>query len=144
MSDILLLLLGGCDLVLGVQWLSTLGIIKWDFDQLKMEFSYSGHPLTLRDIKVQKPRLLPQGQLSKAFKTATHLCMLQIVPKKDNQPNLPAAEHGIPPALQPLIDVHTDLFQEPTTLPPSRGPFDHKIPLKEGTSSINLRPYRFP
>ena len=39
--------------------------------------------------------------------------------------------------------TYDDLFQEPTTLPPSRGPFDHKIPLKEGTSPINLRPYSY-
>jgi len=69
--------------------------------------------------------------------------MLEILPKEDNQPDLPAVEHGIPPVLQPLIAAYTDLFKEPTTLPPSRGPFDHKIPLKEGTSSINLRPYRY-
>ena len=36
-SDILLLPLGGCDLVLGVQWLSTLGVIKLDFKHLRME-----------------------------------------------------------------------------------------------------------
>jgi len=29
-SDILLIPLGGCDLVLGIQWLATLGTIKWN------------------------------------------------------------------------------------------------------------------
>ena len=36
------------------------------------------------------------------------------------------------------------MFQDPTSLPPARGHFDHRIPLKEGTSPINLRPYRYP
>ena len=45
--------------------------------------------------------------------------------------------------LHNLLATYGDLFQEPTTLPPSRGPFDHKLPLKEGTSPINLRPYKY-
>ena len=38
-TDFLVLLLKRCDLVLGVQWLSTLGPIIWDFGQLSMKFS---------------------------------------------------------------------------------------------------------
>lgn len=37
-----------------------------------------------------------------------------------------------------------DPFEELTGLPPPRPCFDHKIPLKEGTNAINLRPYRYP
>ena len=51
---------------------------------------------------------------------------------------------GYPAPLQHLLDTFADLFQEPVALPPSRGTFDHRIPLKEGTSPINLRPYRYP
>lgn len=36
------------------------------------------------------------------------------------------------------------MFEEPLTLPPSRGQFDHRIPLKEGASPVNIRPYRYP
>jgi len=50
---------------------------------------------------------------------------------------------NIPTALQHLLVTYKDLFQEPATLSPSRGTFDHKIPFKEGTSPINLRPYRY-
>ena len=32
--------LGGCDVVFGTQWLSTLGVINWDFMNLSMEFKY--------------------------------------------------------------------------------------------------------
>lgn len=31
--------LGSCEVVLGVQWLRTLGPILWDFDKLYMQFS---------------------------------------------------------------------------------------------------------
>ena len=33
------------------------------------------------------------------------------------------------------------MFREPTQLPPYRN-HDHKIPLKEGTNAVNVRPYR--
>jgi len=65
--------------------------------------------------------------------------MLQIIHKLDDQTVTPEAKL---PILHPLMTAYTDLFQEPTTLPPSRGPFDNKIPLKEGASPVNLRPYR--
>lgn len=41
-TDLRLLPLGGCDMVLGVQWLSTLGLVLWDFQHLQMEFTAFG------------------------------------------------------------------------------------------------------
>lgn len=35
------------------------------------------------------------------------------------------------------------MFSEPIELPPTRLSFDHKIPPKEGTIPVNLRPYRY-
>jgi len=80
-SDVWLPPLGGCDLVLRVQWLVTLGLIKWDFKQLKMKFSYLGRTHVLRGINVGKVQLMAQGQLPKALKAAGHMCMLQLPPK---------------------------------------------------------------
>ena len=40
--DLHVLTMGGCDVVLGTQWLSTLALISWDFKQLEMEFTYQG------------------------------------------------------------------------------------------------------
>ena len=37
-----ILTLGGCDVVLGVHWLRTLGPILWDFTKLQMEFTWLG------------------------------------------------------------------------------------------------------
>lgn len=41
------------------------------------------------------------------------------------------------------MDSYADLFLEPTSLPPHRPGFDHRIPLKEGTKPFNLRCYRY-
>ncbi|XP_021995317.1 uncharacterized mitochondrial protein AtMg00860-like [Helianthus annuus] len=43
--------------------------------------------------------------------------------------------------LQQLLESFDDVFQDLKSLPPSRGQFDHRIPLKQGTNDINLRPY---
>jgi len=39
-SNIFLIPLGSCDVALGVQWLSTLGTIKWNFKELRMKFYF--------------------------------------------------------------------------------------------------------
>jgi len=85
---------------------------------------------------------MSQGQLPKALKTASQLCMLHILPNSANQSS-PREGLGDSPALTKLLSAYSELFQEPTTLSPSRGPFDHKIALKDGTSPINLRPYKY-
>ncbi|GJX68274.1 reverse transcriptase [Tanacetum coccineum] len=47
-SDVMLLPLGGCDMVLGFQWLTTLGDTKWNFHTLRIEFTFKGKKITLR------------------------------------------------------------------------------------------------
>ena len=50
-------------------------------------------------------------------------------------------EEAIPVPVQVLLKQYDDLFQEPNQLPPHRS-HDHRIPLKEGISAVNVRPYR--
>lgn len=50
----------------------------------------------------------------------------------------------IHPNIQLILNRFPNIFKDPTTLPPTRYGFDHKIPLKEGSNPINLRPYRYP
>ncbi|GJY69864.1 retrotransposable element Tf2 [Tanacetum coccineum] len=50
-SDVMLLPLGGCEMVLGIQWLATLGDMQCNFEKLIMRFNYNGRQLVLRGIK---------------------------------------------------------------------------------------------
>ncbi|KAF5468519.1 hypothetical protein F2P56_012664 [Juglans regia] len=45
------LALGGCDIVLGVQWLKTLGLICWDFNSMSMSFTVGQSKITLHGLK---------------------------------------------------------------------------------------------
>ncbi|GKA70392.1 hypothetical protein Tco_0776456 [Tanacetum coccineum] len=47
-TSVMFLPLGGCDMMLGFQWLSTLADIKFNFQDLKMAFAYKGKCMTLR------------------------------------------------------------------------------------------------
>ena len=44
--------------------------------------------------------------------------------------------------MQALLEEYSDVFAASTSLPPVRE-IDHKIPLKDGTEAINVRPYRY-
>nr|KYP37703.1 Transposon Ty3-G Gag-Pol polyprotein [Cajanus cajan] len=59
-SDMMLLSLGCCDLVLGIEWLITLGNITWNFDKLSMQFYAQGRKHVLRTSPgLLQPLLIP-------------------------------------------------------------------------------------
>jgi hypothetical protein len=59
-TDLFILPLAGCDAVLGIQWLRTLGPILWDFSALTMQFSLGGTPCTLQGLR-KGPRVNLEG-----------------------------------------------------------------------------------
>jgi hypothetical protein len=50
--------------------------------------------------------------------------------------------NGIPLEVQRVIHDHSELFDTPTSLPPSRA-FDHAISLYPRSTAVNCRPYRY-
>ena len=62
--------LGGCDVVLGAQWLRTLGPILWDFAKLWMQFSVMGKSTHWRDYN--------QGLSTSSVHIACNICLRRI------------------------------------------------------------------
>ena len=146
-ADLLLLPLSGSDIVLGVQWFSTLGPILWDFNNLMVEFKHQGKKVRLRGATSKGLKEIQVDKLCKLMQGTGELSMLQVgAPSMNWVPKLQSIqdreEHH--PEIAALRTEFKDLFAEPTSLPPARPHFDHRIPLKEGTDAINLRPYRYP
>jgi hypothetical protein len=52
------------------------------------------------------------------------------------------AMDSCPKEIQDLLSRFSELFEEPTKLPPNI-PYDHSIPLIPGVQPFRLRPYRY-
>lgn len=50
-ADLMILPLGGCDMVLGVQWLAQWGPITWDFQKLTMLFKMGDKKVLLHGLQ---------------------------------------------------------------------------------------------
>ncbi|KAE8674806.1 Bifunctional nuclease 2 [Hibiscus syriacus] len=122
----------------GVDWMKVFSLILMDFNQMTMSFQHQGENIIIQG---QQPSLFLQ-QISSATllkMTASdeailgHVVLLSIM----------ETPKPIPTTLQPLLKRYNTIFTEPKGLPPRRA-HDHAIPLKLGSSPINLRPYKFP
>ncbi|KAL8128454.1 hypothetical protein V2J09_017609 [Rumex salicifolius] len=144
-----------CDLVLGVQWLSTLGPIWWDFSNLRMEFSLLGVKHVLRGSVKSGCKVITGGSLNKLLVQEPQVLFLQvreitdIADSADFEPaalfsHISATAVSAPPDLQRLLDRYDDLFAAPSELPPFRAGFDHRIPLQSvhaWSSYLTHRPF---
>nr|XP_009593959.1 uncharacterized protein LOC104090542 [Nicotiana tomentosiformis] len=149
-ADFLLLPLGTCDVVLGVQWLSDLGDILFNFKKLTMQFEYEGKMLLLQGIR-PKLQMVESDALQKIQRECAQLFMIKVVTrnaqekhKEGQEPILGNEPVEIQPVeIQQVLHEFEAVFSEPKGLPPFREPFDHHIPFKEGTNPVNARPYRY-
>ncbi|KAG2695854.1 hypothetical protein I3760_07G031900 [Carya illinoinensis] len=66
LANLFLLTLGGCDVVLGVDWLRSLGTIKWNFADLSMSFFVEMENLFLQGLRLPKKAIKEEHSLSKA------------------------------------------------------------------------------
>lgn len=146
-TEFFVLPLKGCDLVLVVQRLLSLGTIAWEFSSLTMQFVYEGQQCVLKGIQPGTIQLLEETQSTKYFsvvgQTLGPYAMVLTTPVQASlQSALLMRATSTSDELQLLLE-YGDIFQEPTGLPSSHLQ-DHKIPLKDETSVVNIRPYRYP
>ncbi|PNY17392.1 Ty3/gypsy retrotransposon protein [Trifolium pratense] len=139
--DLFVLPISGAELVLGVQWLKTLGPVITDYEKLTMSFYKEGQQIQLTGVPKASPAEANIHQLQRllatdAIDTFLHLQLIQPEP-----PHNPPSHSD--PRVEQLLQQFASLFNSPTHLPPQR-PVDHKIPLLPNTNPINVRPYRYP
>ncbi|GJT85577.1 transposon ty3-G gag-pol polyprotein, partial [Tanacetum coccineum] len=147
-TDVMLLPLGGCDLVLGVQWLSTLGTIQWNFKDLVMQFHYEGQKVILRGTHQAELIWLTRKKMSKLVSQTENvqvssLCCIEQSATLHLMQCSEGQDNNLTGELNQLLEEYADVFTMHKELPPYRS-FDHKIPLKTNNVSINIRPYRYP
>jgi hypothetical protein len=60
--------MGGCDIVLDVDWLRTLGPILMDFKELTMQFNQEGHQYKFQGITTGSPEIISSHRMEKMLK----------------------------------------------------------------------------
>ncbi|GJV04300.1 retrovirus-related pol polyprotein from transposon 17.6 [Tanacetum coccineum] len=145
-ADMMILPLEGCETVLGIQWLSTLGNIICNFRDLKMIFQYKGRTINLRGSQKGIVQWLQGKQLAKNMGVQAQLSFMVLCVYPESVLNMVSAKptkNDVPKGLQTLLEDYNDVFAVLKELPPVRS-HDHIIPLKEGSPTVNIRPYRYP
>ena len=137
-TNLFLLTLGGCDVVLGVDWLRKLGTIKWNFMELSMHFIMGGRARTLQGLRKPDQAVEEEANISKVTLNEGKGIWLQVMQVTAN-PVSTVTESSI----QAVLDDYKTVFKEPTDLPPCRS-HDHQIPLHAIARPTTMRPYRYP
>jgi len=64
--------MGGCDIVLGAEWLRTVGPITMDFQELYMSFRQNNYTHTLRGLQAGPPSIISSHRMEKLLKKGNH------------------------------------------------------------------------
>lgn len=145
-TDLFAIPLGGCDVVLGAQWLITLSLILWDFKNLRMEFIVGDQSFCVSNIKPQTNdgEQVSSFQMARLLQHEHYGVVLQLlqstIPTVSIESQLLSANQQS--TLQAVLSPFDTVFETLSILPHSRLQ-DHRIPLIEGSKPPSTRPYRY-
>ena len=125
-------------MVLGTQWLCTLGEIVWDFKFLTMRFCYLGKEVFLQGLHMSPSTFLEADNL---FSNGEKKGLVLHISAVTNSG--PTVQPLLLAVVLDLLAQFSKVFEVPTSLPPIRG-HEHQIVLKEGTPPVYERPYKYP
>jgi hypothetical protein len=130
--------MGGCDIVLGVEWIQTLGPILMDFKELTMQFEHEEKKYQLQGIIVGSPEIISSHHMENILNKGHSGIIAQLHSIQSIE------TPSVHPNLQAILSKHQAIFSTPQGLPPSRGVHDHSIPLVPSSLPPNILPYRHP
>lgn len=137
--------MGNYDLVLGVDWMGSLGPVTFDFKKLTLQFQNQGLPVVLQGNSQDKKPALQQMTANAFFRSCQrqrHGLMYVLYATSGTDPptsqtNETPNSGGENESLQELITKYGVIFQPPVGLPPHRD-IEHGIDLKEGSQPYSL------
>ena len=137
-TDFHVLPIGGCQMVLGVDWLQTLDEVTVNFKKRRVKITKNDNYWELQGVHPNDMEVVSARVMDKTLYQSTKGWVLYVCQETDTPP---LGECSL--QLQDLCREYEMLFEEVLGLPPKRG-YDHQITLIPGTEPVNLRPYRHP
>uniref|UniRef100_A0ACD5U163 Uncharacterized protein n=1 Tax=Avena sativa TaxID=4498 RepID=A0ACD5U163_AVESA len=131
--------LGCYEIILGMDWLESIGSMKVHWGRKQLAFEHHGHAVQLQGL-VANTTTCPEitaNQLEALDKMDSICHLVQLREVKE-----PYEQNDCPLSITQLLSEFDSIFDEPKGLPPPRE-FDHVITLLPGSRPVNLRPYRY-
>jgi hypothetical protein len=134
-GEFYILLVPGCEVVLGAAWLKTLGVILWNFDRMTMKFFAQEQVVSLQEKLHGNLDIVSFKSMSKwTMKEGEALPVeMQPILKHDSTIQTPSQ-------LQGLLTEFAGLFKEPTELPPHKTHVSRPGPGVGGFKHLNPNP----
>jgi hypothetical protein len=107
--------MGSCDIVLGANWLRTLGPIFMDFKELTMQFDQEGHQYKFQGITVGSPEIISFHRMEMLLKKGHSGVFLNSMPykpqkhprcRKTSKPSFLNIKWSFPLPRDSLLDKH--------------------------------------
>ncbi|XP_041994863.1 uncharacterized protein LOC121744871 [Salvia splendens] len=145
--DLHILPVHGPDIILGMDWLESLGKVAADFAGKTLEFKHGDKTIVLKGMLPPPRRASPQFLSSLSSSGNDVECFEILLLQPDLPESVPKGRDeflaGLPPGVLSVLEGFQGVFGTPVGMPPFR-PFDHHVHLLPGTRPVNVRPYRYP
>ncbi|XP_028755422.1 uncharacterized protein LOC114714818 [Neltuma alba] len=133
------LLVVGVDMIMGADWLETLGPHVADYSSSTIKFLENGSFVTLKGFR--GPPVI-QAQLHHLTRICSMDSIAECFMLKPVHATATTSESTIPDDLNEVLEQFKTIFDKPNGLPPDRG-HKHRIELLPGVKPIKVRPYRY-
>ncbi|KAL4361032.1 hypothetical protein GQ457_04G005470 [Hibiscus cannabinus] len=139
-ADFLVLPIKNCDMVLGIQWLSQLGTIKWNFAKYKMGFNVAGKEVELEGVQAGSLQWMSSKTCDKLLRgnNSPYTAAIWLL---NPQLEVKGNDQQLATDMVRLLQEFKEVFEEPKGLPPERG-HTHRIELKDENAVVKVKSYR--
>ncbi|XP_042016094.1 uncharacterized protein LOC121764074 [Salvia splendens] len=135
------------DVILGMNWLESLGKVSADFVKKTLEFTHGGRTIFLQGLMPGPKQISLHSLYALTAQLADNefyeIVPIDSTPKEGGAAGQESFPPDLPSAIMEVLSAHKAVFDQPRGIPPPR-PFDHRIHLLPGTRPVNVRPYRYP
>ncbi|KAJ3687784.1 hypothetical protein LUZ61_016948 [Rhynchospora tenuis] len=139
----------GYDMILGIDWLISLGPMNIDWGVGSIEFQHNNKPVKLQ-VREEKAKIkMYQGviDVEKEKKKGSEVLLAHIMSVEGqvgitSSSETPSMLTDTPKELHEVLNSFSQIFEEPKGLPPVRS-VDHSITLIPDSKTVNQRPYRY-